>query len=142
MTVKLGTRAKVSAGRRGVTPMDRTIGIRLRARRLEQHMSQEVLAQQLGVSFQQVQKYEKGVNRVGSARLIEIAHILQSDTNYFLADPNGNGNKQQNTTASRFGEFLATIDGVKIVEAMMRLSLSHQRIVIDLAQSLVKAYGE
>ena len=145
VNVKMGKRTVVKPpGRRSVTPMDKTIGVRLRARRLEQHMSQDELAQQLGVSFQQVQKYEKGVNRVGSARLIEIARILEIQTDYFLSDPNpnGNGSKQQAATGSRFAGFLATADGVKIVEAMMKLDDTHQRMVIDLAQSLVRAYGE
>ena len=62
--------------KRGTTPTDQLLGQRIRARRLEQHISQSELGDKLGVSFQQVQKYEKGVNRVGSARLMEIAAAL------------------------------------------------------------------
>jgi len=118
--------------------MDRTIGVRLRARRLEQHMSQDDLGHELGVSFQQVQKYEKGVNRIGSSRLVEIARILQVDTAYFLSDPKGGTN---GVMVSKFADFLATVDGVKINEAMMKLSEAHRREVIDLARVLVRAYG-
>jgi transcriptional regulator with XRE-family HTH domain len=140
--VTLGRRTTVKAPTvRGVTGMDRVIGVRLRGRRLEQHMSQEELANKIGVSFQQVQKYEKGVNRIGSARLVEIARILECDTSYFLADLNGNGGKS-NVTVSRFAEFMATKDGLDINEAMVRLSEPHRRGVIDLARSLVRAYGD
>jgi transcriptional regulator with XRE-family HTH domain len=140
--VTLGRRTTVKASNiRGVTGMDRTIGLRLRARRLEQHLSQEELANGLGLTFQQIQKYEKGVNRIGSGRLVEIARILQCDTAYFLADLNGNGGKS-NVTVSRFTEFMATKDGLDINEAMVRLSEPHRRGVIDLARSLVRAYGE
>jgi transcriptional regulator with XRE-family HTH domain len=134
-------RINMTATNRGVTAVDRTIGLRLRARRLEQHVSQESLAKQIGVTFQQVQKYEKGVNRIGSARLVQIANILHVDTAYFLANLNGNGDAA-NTTTSRFIEFLATKDGVDINDAMMKLGDAHRRGVIDLARTLVRAYGD
>jgi transcriptional regulator with XRE-family HTH domain len=125
-------------GKRSATGLDRTIGVRLRARRLETHLSQTDLADKLGVSFQQVQKYEKGVNRIGSSRLVEIAKILQVEPSYFFGDMKSNGHG----SASKFIEFLATSDGVAINEAMMRLGDAHRRGVIDLARSLVRAYGE
>jgi len=129
---------KTQTSKRGTTGMDRTIGVRLRARRLETHLSQTDLADKLGVSFQQVQKYEKGVNRIGSARLVEIAKFLQVDPSYFFGDMKNNGHG----SASKFIEFLATSDGVAINEAMMKLGEAHRRSVIDLARSLVRAYGE
>jgi transcriptional regulator with XRE-family HTH domain len=139
--VKLGKRTTVKPSSvRGVTGVDRAIGLRLRARRLELHVSQDGLAQKLGVSFQQVQKYEKGVNRIGSSRLVEIARVLEVDTAYFLADLNGNSDKAI-VTVSRFAEFMATKDGLDINEAMIRLSEPHRRGVIELARSLVRAYG-
>lgn len=85
-----------------------------------------------------MQKYEKGVNRIGSGRLVGIADALQVDTAYFLADLNGNG---KGATASRFAEFMATKDGLEINEAMMKLGDAHRRGVIDLARSLARAYG-
>ena len=136
---KLAKRITVTTSQRRVTVMDRNIGIRLRARRLEMHMSQDDLAQQIGLTFQQVQKYEKGVNRIGSSRLVEISRILQVDTAYFLGDLKDNGMDQ--STVSKFAEFLATTDGVKINEAMMKLGDAHRQSVIDLARSLVRAYG-
>ena len=134
----MAKRIRVTATNRGVTVVDQTIGKRLRARRLEQAVSQGSLATQLGVSFQQVQKYEKGVNRIGSARLVEIARVLQVDTAYFLTDLKGSNGK---TTDSRFLDFMATKDGVEINDAMMKLGDAHRRGVIDLARTLVRAYG-
>src|ERR1700750_2004835 len=109
---KAGKRIKVSSSSRRSTAMDARIGVRLRARRLEMHISQNDLAERLGVSFPEVQKYEKGVNRIGSSRLVEIAEILQVETNYFLADLKTNG--KHLATASRFTDFLATKDGLDI----------------------------
>ena len=66
-----------------------THGIRLR--RVEIGMSQADLGDKLGVSFQQVQKYEKGVNRVGANRLQQIASALKTDVNFFYGDETGKG---------------------------------------------------
>ena len=66
----------------GKTP-DIELGKRIRLRRVEQHISQAELGDKLGVSFQQVQKYEKGVNRVGAARLQQIATALDVPVTFF-----------------------------------------------------------
>ena len=58
-------------------PIDRHVGSRVRMRRMMLGMSQEKLGNALGLTFQQVQKYEKGTNRIGASRLQQIAHILQ-----------------------------------------------------------------
>lgn len=128
---------KVNANVRSVTPTDKIIGTRLRARRLEMHVTQDELATKLGLSFQQVQKYEKGMNRIGTSRLMQIATALECDSSYFLPAGTNGGTKQ-----SRFVEFLATADGVKINEAMMKLGEPHRRGVIELAETLARAYGE
>ena len=65
---------------------DGELGRRLRLRRVEQKMSQSELADKLGVSFQQVQKYEKGVNRVGAARLQQVATALDVPVTFFFDD--------------------------------------------------------
>ena len=132
---------KMKITKRGTTETDHTIGVRLRGRRLEQHMSQEELAKKIGVSFQQIQKYEKGVNRIGSGRLLQLADILDCDISFFydgLTGNNSNGNKN----VSKFAAFMATTDGVAINEAMMKLTDEHRRGVIDLARVLVRAYGD
>lgn len=140
-TKKLNHRVAVTASKRGVTVVDQHIGTRLRARRLELHISQEEVARKLGLSFQQIQKYEKGVNRIGSSRLVDIAHILDVDTSYFLMNLKGNDGGNGKATTSHFVEFLATTDGVAINEAMMKLDEPHRRSIIDLARILVRAYA-
>lgn len=57
---------------------DKEIGLRIRALRIDQHISQEILGKQLNVSFQQIQKYEKGVNRISGVRLVQIAEALNT----------------------------------------------------------------
>jgi transcriptional regulator with XRE-family HTH domain len=65
-------------------PIDRHIGSRVRARRIMLGISQEKLADALGLTFQQVQKYEKGINRVGASRLLQIAGILDVGIDFFF----------------------------------------------------------
>jgi transcriptional regulator with XRE-family HTH domain len=73
---------------RGATAIDRYIGARMRERRLTLNMSQDQVGKELGVSFQQVQKYEKGVNRVSASRLFEICRVLNvSLASMFERDP-------------------------------------------------------
>ena len=65
-------------------PIDRHVGSRVRMRRMMLSMSQEKLGDALGLTFQQVQKYEKGTNRIGASRLQQIAHILQVPVSFFF----------------------------------------------------------
>src|SRR5579871_2554953 len=66
-------------------PIDVIVGKRIRLRRLQLSLSQTDLGQKLGVAFQQVQKYEKGTNRVSCSRLYEIAQILDVPVTYFFS---------------------------------------------------------
>lgn len=118
---------------RASTNIDLYIGQRLKARRLECHVSQEELGQQLGVSFQQVQKYEKGVNRIASTRLKHIADILKVPMMYFMGD--GKDNRME---PSELTTFLASKDGIRLMEAGMKLSEFHRSAVIGLARSLAE----
>jgi transcriptional regulator with XRE-family HTH domain len=69
--------------KRGTTPEDVNLGQRIRLRRTEIDMSQAELGKKLGVSFQQIQKYEKGINRVGATRLQEICKALGVEHDFF-----------------------------------------------------------
>lgn len=69
---------------RSANSVDSHVGSRVRLRRLELGFSQERLAEQLGITFQQVQKYERGTNRIGASRLHQIAIVLQSPITYFF----------------------------------------------------------
>ena len=72
--------------KRSVLAHDREIGKRIKARRLDLRMSQQALGNAIGLTFQQVQKYEKGMNRVGAGRLQQIAKILKVSPTYFFDD--------------------------------------------------------
>lgn len=73
-------------------PVDIHVGARVRLRRTLLGMSQDTLGKALGLTFQQVQKYERGANRMGSSRLFKIAHILEVDVAYFFDEmPEGMG---------------------------------------------------
>ena len=65
-------------------PIDKHVGSRVRMRRMMLSMSQEKLGDALGLTFQQVQKYEKGTNRIGASRLQQISHILQVPVAFFF----------------------------------------------------------
>ncbi|MEY9493791.1 helix-turn-helix domain-containing protein [Bradyrhizobium elkanii] len=121
------------SNKRGTTPIDALIGQRVRMRRMELHISQSDLGDKLGVSFQQIQKYEKGVNRVGASRLQQLAGILDTDMAYFLAD-SINGKAAQGP--SKLSAFLATKDGLEFVEAGMKLNQVYRRGLTALARTL------
>ena len=70
--------------RGALNPIDKHVGSRLRMRRLMLEMSQSKLADALGLTFQQVQKYEKGANRIGASRLQHISQILQVPVPFFF----------------------------------------------------------
>jgi transcriptional regulator with XRE-family HTH domain len=131
-------RKKLPPSNRKVTAADKLIGQRLRTRRMELHASQAVLADKLGLTFQQVQKYENGSNRIGAVRLQQIANFLETDIAYFMGDMS-NGKPR---APSKVSTFMATKDGIDIVEAMMKLDEPHRRSVIALARTLGNAYGE
>lgn len=71
--------------------VDKLVGQRVRARRSALRMSQTELGEAVGVSFQQIQKYEKGVNRIGASRLSAIAAVLQVPVTHFFEDPAARG---------------------------------------------------
>ena len=75
--------AKQAAKQRASTPVDKIVGTCVRERRIVLGWSQEELAEKLKISFQQVQKYESGTNRIGASRLYQIARVLDTDINYF-----------------------------------------------------------
>ena len=111
--------------------LDAYIGARVRMRRLMLNMSQEALSGKLGVTFQQVQKYEKGLNRISASRLFELAQALRVPVSYFydgmdemdgLAQPNGaNEGMQDNPPVSPLMEFMSSGAGVELNQAFLRI---------------------
>ena len=112
--------------KKATNPVDKHVGSRVRMRRLMLGMSQEKLGDALGLTFQQVQKYEKGKNRMGAGRLQHISHILQVPVPFFFEDaphmpgqPKGSGAAPSPAYVS---EFLATRDGLALTKAFMRIT--------------------
>ncbi|MCQ1838560.1 helix-turn-helix domain-containing protein [Neorhizobium galegae] len=122
-------------------PIDVHVGSRIRLRRAMLKMSQERLADGLGITFQQVQKYEKGTNRVGASRLQMIATILGAPVGYFFAD----APTSLSTTDSKpivheedaVTSFLATREGVELNLAFQRVANAKLRQnIVQLVKSL------
>jgi transcriptional regulator with XRE-family HTH domain len=118
---------------------DRYIGSRIRLRRTLIGMSQEKLGAALGITFQQVQKYEKGVNRVGAGRLQSIGSILNVPVSYFyegLPDNDALEGKQDNAMTVLLG----TPDGVRLVDAFMAVEDGRlQSKIVDIVEMIVQA---
>jgi transcriptional regulator with XRE-family HTH domain len=106
-------------------PVDKHVGNRVRMRRLILHMSQEKLGGALGLTFQQVQKYEKGTNRIGASRLQHISDILQVPVAFFFEGAptphQQRGRPQEAPSPAYVSDFLATTDGLALVKAFMRI---------------------
>ena len=122
-------------------PVDLHVGKRIRDRRKEVRISQEKLAENLGLTFQQVQKYEKGANRVSASKLYEIARALQASVEYFfrgLADPiGGPGGVSQSDVTPFLHDFLHSIEGQELVREFPKIAdpLVRRR-VLDLVKTL------
>ena len=106
-----------------INPVDRHIGSRIRMRRMQLGLSQEKLAEHLGLTFQQVQKYEKGKNRVGGSRMAEIAGFLEVEVGFFYQGaPGTDPGQPRHALASTMDEFMASRDGLIIAEAFVQIS--------------------
>ena len=110
--------------RKSPNPTDKYVGGRVRMRRMMLGMSQEKLGDGLGLTFQQVQKYEKGSNRIGASRLQHIAQILQVPVSFFFdAAPGGDGSRgaSESATPDYLSDFLTTRDGLALAKAFMSI---------------------
>ncbi len=122
---------------RSANAVDRRIGQKVRARRLEITMSQERLAELLGVTFQQVQKYEKGVNRIAASRLFDIARALDVPVAQFFEGISGARGVTEDAGESFLYDTLSTPEGLQLVA--MFASIKNPRIrrrVLDLVRAL------
>ena len=99
-------------------PIDKHVGSRVRMRRMMLGMSQEKLGDALGLTFQQVQKYEKGTNRIGASRLHHIASIQQVPISFFFEDAPGPSSILDGP-CNYVSDFLATSDGLALTKAYM-----------------------
>lgn len=123
-------------------PIDIHVGGRIRLRRNMLGMSQEKLGESLGITFQQIQKYEKGTNRVGASRLQAIASILEVPVAFFFEDapggPAADGLSEESQT-TYVVDFLSSTEGLRLNRAFVRISDPKVRAkIIDLVQTLAK----
>jgi transcriptional regulator with XRE-family HTH domain len=117
---------------KSTTPQDVEVGQRIRARRMAKGMSQTELGAVLGVTFQQVQKYEKGVNRVGAGRLASVAAALEVPVSFFF----GATDAGADDTRAILG-FLDTSYSLRLLRAFSRIPQGPvQRAVVDLVESI------
>ena len=120
-------------------PIDVQVGNRVRIRRMLIGMSQERLGDLLGLTFQQVQKYEKGVNRIGAGRLFEVARILNVPVDFFYEGlaTNQPGPGEPEVAAPPVMEFVSSGEGLQLSLAFMKIKDSKVRKrVLDLVKSL------
>jgi transcriptional regulator with XRE-family HTH domain len=138
--------------------IDAHVGSRVRLRRMLIGMSQEKLGELLGLTFQQVQKYEKGANRIGASRLFDISQILAVPVSYFFDDVsdevaaqhrlsngngnghvhgNGNGHYKDLESGPHMMEFVSSAEGFQLIRAYTKITDPRVRKrVLDLVKSL------
>ena len=116
-------------------PVDKYVGSRVRMRRIMLGMSQEKLGDALGLTFQQVQKYEKGTNRIPSSRLQQISHILQVPVVFFFEGaPNGSAPQ---IPMAQIDAFVSDSNGLRLIGAFMRIdNVALRRRIVMLVQEI------
>lgn len=128
---------------RAANPVDLHVGARIRMRRKTMGLSQERLAESLSLTFQQVQKYERGANRVSASKLYEIARSLRSPINYFFdgladtVDPLPEGVADQDASAF-VHELVMTPEGMELAALFPRIAKRGRKLVLDLARVLAE----
>jgi transcriptional regulator with XRE-family HTH domain len=134
-------------GSRRANPIDVHVGSRVRFRRMLLGMSQEKLGERLGLTFQQIQKYEKGINRIGASRLFDLAQVLGVSVQFFYEEAPGGAiggdtpflpdGFAEKPAESSIVEFLKSRDGLELNRAFVRISdVKARRAIVDLVRTL------
>lgn len=138
-------------GSRRANPVDVHVGGRVRLRRMLLGMSQEKLGEHLGLTFQQVQKYEKGINRIGASRLFDLSQVLGVPVQFFyeelvMAGMDGAAAGFAERPAESYAaEFLGSRDGLELNKAFARITDPRvRRSIVDLVRAFAgeQAQGE
>ena len=128
---------------KGHNAIDNHVGSRVRMRRLMLNLSQTQLADGLGLTFQQVQKYEKGTNRISASRLHQMSHILRVPVPFFFEGMPGELHLPERpecgpTIANDVSALLSTSDGIALVRAYTRIKHPKvRRAIIALVEQIV-----
>jgi transcriptional regulator with XRE-family HTH domain len=129
-------------------PIDRHVGSRVRMQRVLMKMSQEKLGEALGLTFQQVQKYEKGTNRIGASRLQQISKTLNVPPSFFFEGaPTGGGDLSpgfaEESSSQFIVDFLSTAEGLHLNRAFARIKDPKVRKrMVDLITTLADQEGD
>jgi transcriptional regulator with XRE-family HTH domain len=130
---------------RSPTAVDQHVGARMRAARLEAGKSQTEVADAIGITFQQVQKYEKGTNRISAGTLHELARLFDTPVQFFFGGIDGavsrRGNSQGIAALDPLTRFGGTPDGMKIVVAFAKASPSLRRVLAQHVSDVVRLAG-
>lgn len=129
---------EITVNKRSGDPRDAEIGKRIRALRLERGLSQTELGNLLGVTFQQIQKYEKGANRVAAGRLQRVAEALEVPITFFYAGSAEQDNNTNETDSVDVGlGFLETAGAVRLVRAFSRIQDPEmRRALVELTEKI------
>ncbi len=127
-------------------PVDKYVGSRVRMRRIMLGMSQEKLGEALGLTFQQVQQYEKGTNRVGASRIQQISEILQVPVSFlFEGGPSGIARADgdsEGTSPAYVSDFLATTEGLALTRAFTRITDAKlRRSIVEMVEQIAAREG-
>jgi transcriptional regulator with XRE-family HTH domain len=128
-------------GSRRANPIDVHVGSRVRLRRMLLGMSQEKLGEHLGLTFQQVQKYEKGINRIGASRLFDLARVLGVPVQFFYeelpaADGGAISGLAERPAESYAVEFLGSREGLELNKAFARITDPRvRRSIVELVRA-------
>ncbi len=133
---------KVRPKRDGPHPVDTHVGSRVKLRRMILGMSQDSLGKSLGLTFQQVQKYEKGVNRIGASRLFELSDLLEVPIQYFYDGYGDAGTAtgfSEPDVAEAFMELVNSPDGVQLCRYFAEIKDPQvKKRVLDLVKSIAE----
>lgn len=138
----------VEKGSRRANPLDLHVGSRVRLQRMLLGMSQEKLGEQLGLTFQQIQKYEKGINRIGASRLFDLARVLGVSVQFFYDEAPGSATESRVAAAapgfadkadSYVVDFLGSREGIELNKAFVRITDPKvRRSVVDLVRAIAE----
>jgi transcriptional regulator with XRE-family HTH domain len=131
------TKTKLTSAKRP-NSTDAYVGSRVRMRRKMIGLSQEKLGEQLGITFQQVQKYEKGANRIGASRLQTISQVLEVPIGYFFpAEPAAAGGMGESAQSDYVSDFMMSSEGIELNRAFAQIKDPKlRRKVIDLVRTM------
>ncbi|MTD94612.1 helix-turn-helix domain-containing protein [Hyphomicrobium sp. xq] len=129
-----------SSSSRRANPVDVHVGARVRLRRMLLGMSQEKLGEHLGLTFQQIQKYEKGINRIGASRLFDLSQVLGVPVQFFYEElavaGTAAGGFAERPAESYAVEFLGSREGLELNKAFARITDPRvRRSIVDLVRA-------